>query len=126
MELESLQRGVCVHLHLHSTQTPLNLHSHDSVALRVFVSLSPPPNPRSRHTRTHQTPPRSVAYFGDGAASEGDALTALNFAAVYGCQTLFVCRNNGYSISTPVQDQYAGDGIAARGPGQWLTISRET
>jgi TPP-dependent pyruvate/acetoin dehydrogenase alpha subunit len=25
----------------------------------------------------------SVAYFGDGAASEGDSLTALNFAAVY-------------------------------------------
>ena len=58
----------------------------------------------------------SVAYFGDGAASEGDALTALNFAAVYGSQTLFICRNNGYSISTPVTDQYAGDGIAARGP----------
>jgi 2-oxoisovalerate dehydrogenase E1 component beta subunit len=58
----------------------------------------------------------SVAYFGDGAASEGDALTALNFAAVYGSQTLFICRNNGYSISTGVEDQYGGDGIAARGP----------
>lgn len=58
----------------------------------------------------------SVAYFGDGAASEGDALTALNFASVYKSQTLFICRNNGYSISTPVSDQYGGDGIAARGP----------
>eukprot|EP00928_Gymnodinium_smaydae_P061698 TRINITY_DN45728_c0_g1_i1.p1 TRINITY_DN45728_c0_g1~~TRINITY_DN45728_c0_g1_i1.p1 ORF type:complete len:795 (-),score=168.47 TRINITY_DN45728_c0_g1_i1:306-2690(-) len=57
----------------------------------------------------------AVAYFGDGAASEGDALTALNFAAVYKSQTLFICRNNGYSISTGVEDQYAGDGIAARG-----------
>ena len=34
-------------------------------------------------------------------------------------QTLFICRNNGYSISTPVSDQYGGDGIAARGPGQF-------
>ena len=59
----------------------------------------------------------SVAYFGDGAASEGDALTALNFAAVFQAQTLFICRNNGYSISTPTSEQYAGDGIAARGPG---------
>jgi 2-oxoisovalerate dehydrogenase E1 component alpha subunit len=58
----------------------------------------------------------AVAYFGDGAASEGDALTALNFAAVLRSQTLFICRNNGYSISTPVSEQYAGDGIAARGP----------
>ncbi|KAJ9445954.1 2-oxoisovalerate dehydrogenase subunit alpha [Diplonema papillatum] len=57
----------------------------------------------------------SVAYFGDGAASEGDALSALNYAAVLKCQTLFICRNNGYSISTPVSDQYAGDGIAGRG-----------
>mmetsp|Transcript_71276 Transcript_71276/g.112930 ORF Transcript_71276/g.112930 Transcript_71276/m.112930 type:complete len:781 (-) Transcript_71276:129-2471(-) len=57
----------------------------------------------------------SVAYFGDGAASEGDALSALNFASVYKCQTLFICRNNGYSISTGVEDQYGGDGIAARG-----------
>jgi len=58
----------------------------------------------------------SVAYFGDGAASEGDALTGLNFASVYGSQTLFICRNNGYSISTGVEDQYGGDGIAGRGP----------
>lgn len=58
----------------------------------------------------------SVAYFGDGAASEGDAFTGLNFASVYGAQTLFICRNNGYSISTGVEDQYKGDGIAARGP----------
>jgi 2-oxoisovalerate dehydrogenase E1 component alpha subunit len=26
------------------------------------------------------------------------------------------CRNNGYAISTPIKDQYRGDGIAARGP----------
>jgi len=57
----------------------------------------------------------SVAYFGDGAASEGDAITALNFASVYKSQTIFICRNNGYSISTGVEDQYGGDGIAARG-----------
>merc|ERR1719277_342604 len=58
----------------------------------------------------------SVAYFGDGAASEGDAMTALNFAGVFGSQTLFICRNNGFAISTDVQDQYTGDGIAVRGP----------
>ena len=57
----------------------------------------------------------SVAYFGDGAASEGDALVALNFAAVFKSQTIFICRNNGYSISTPTREQYGGDGIAARG-----------
>eukprot|EP01060_Flectonema_neradi_P039614 TRINITY_DN8794_c4_g1_i1.p1 TRINITY_DN8794_c4_g1~~TRINITY_DN8794_c4_g1_i1.p1 ORF type:complete len:412 (+),score=88.14 TRINITY_DN8794_c4_g1_i1:50-1285(+) len=58
----------------------------------------------------------AVAYFGDGAASEGDALSALNYASIFKSQTIFIVRNNGYSISTPVSDQYAGDGIGSRGP----------
>jgi pyruvate/2-oxoglutarate/acetoin dehydrogenase E1 component/TPP-dependent pyruvate/acetoin dehydrogenase alpha subunit len=66
----------------------------------------------------------SVCYFGDGAASEGDALVALNFAAVTKAQTIFICRNNGFAISTPVKEQYAGDGIAARGPAFGVTSVR--
>lgn len=57
----------------------------------------------------------AVTYFGDGAASEGDFHSAMNFAATLRCQTLFFCRNNQYAISTPIDDQYAGDGIAPRG-----------
>lgn len=56
----------------------------------------------------------AVVYFGEGAASEGDFAVAINFAATLGSQTLFICRNNGYAISTPTADQYKGDGIAAR------------
>lgn len=58
----------------------------------------------------------AAAYFGDGSASEGDFHTALNFAATLNCQTMFLCRNNKYAISTPVEDQYRGDAIAGRGP----------
>ncbi|KAG2491597.1 hypothetical protein HYH03_010163 [Edaphochlamys debaryana] len=61
-------------------------------------------------------PQVAVAYFGDGASSEGDAHAAFNFAAVLGAPTIFICRNNGYAISTPAHEQYRGDGIAARGP----------
>lgn len=57
----------------------------------------------------------AVTYFGDGAASEGDFHSGLNFAATLRSQALFICRNNGYAISTPIDDQYAGDGIAPRG-----------
>jgi 2-oxoisovalerate dehydrogenase E1 component alpha subunit len=57
----------------------------------------------------------SATYFGDGAASEGDFHAALNFASTLRSQTLFFCRNNMYAISTPVDDQYNGDGIAIRG-----------
>ena len=38
----------------------------------------------------------------------------MNFASTLKCQTLFFCRNNFYAISTPVDEQYSGDGIAAR------------
>jgi 2-oxoisovalerate dehydrogenase E1 component alpha subunit len=55
-----------------------------------------------------------VVYFGEGAASEGDFAVGINFAATLGAQTLFICRNNAYAISTPTKDQYKGDGIAAR------------
>merc|ERR1719187_1671957 len=63
-------------------------------------------------------------YFGDGAASEGDAHAAFNFAATLDCPILFFCRNNGYAISTPTEEQYRGDGIAARGPGYGMTTIR--
>lgn len=58
----------------------------------------------------------AVTFFGDGAASEGDFHAALNFAATLRSQTMFLCRNNRYAISTPIADQFIGDGIAVRGP----------
>lgn len=58
-----------------------------------------------------------ACYFGEGAASEGDFHAGLNFASTLNCPVIFICRNNGYAISTPIRDQYVGDGIASRGPG---------
>ena len=66
----------------------------------------------------------SVCYFGDGAASEGDAHAALNFAATLKSQTLFICRNNKYAISTGLQDQFVSDGIAVRGVGYGIHALR--
>jgi len=57
----------------------------------------------------------TLAYFGEGSASEGDVASALNIAAVHGAPTIFLCRNNGYAISTGTHDQYCGDGVAPRG-----------
>ncbi|CAG5002717.1 unnamed protein product [Parnassius apollo] len=57
-----------------------------------------------------------ICYFGDGAASEGDAHAAFNFAATLDCPVIMMCRNNGYAISTPTSEQYRGDGVASRGP----------
>ena len=64
--------------------------------------------------RFRKQPLVSTVYLGDGSASEGDASVALNFAATRLAQTLFICRNNQYAISTPIENQYKGL-IASRG-----------
>lgn len=65
-----------------------------------------------------------ACYFGEGAASEGDAHAAMNMAATLDCPILFFCLNNGYAISTPVSEQYHGDGIASRALGYGISAVR--
>jgi pyruvate dehydrogenase E1 component alpha subunit len=42
-----------------------------------------------------------LAYFGDGASSEGDVSEAWNWAAITTAPVLFFCQNNHWAISTP-------------------------
>ncbi|HMU58348.1 MAG TPA: thiamine pyrophosphate-dependent dehydrogenase E1 component subunit alpha, partial [Chitinophagaceae bacterium] len=48
----------------------------------------------------------SLAFTGDGATSEGDFHEALNIAAVWDLPVIFIIENNGYGLSTPVNEQY--------------------
>ncbi|MED6145630.1 hypothetical protein PIB30_027067 [Stylosanthes scabra] len=57
----------------------------------------------------------SITYFGDGGSSEGDFHAALNFAAVMEAPVIFLCRNNGWAISTPTSDQFRSDGVVVKG-----------
>ena len=66
----------------------------------------------------------AVVYFGEGAASEGDFHAGMLLASVLESPTVFFCRNNGFAISTPAAEQYAGDGIASRGPGYGIKTIR--
>jgi len=66
----------------------------------------------------------TICYFGEGAASEGDFHAGLNMAAVHGAPVIFFCRNNGYAISTPSDEQYKGNGIASRGVGYGIKTLR--
>ncbi|WP_442604472.1 pyruvate dehydrogenase (acetyl-transferring) E1 component subunit alpha [Paenibacillus sp. KN14-4R] len=56
----------------------------------------------------------SIAYFGDGASSEGDFHEALNFAGVFNAPVIFFCQNNGYAISVPFDKQSASRTISQR------------
>jgi 2-oxoisovalerate dehydrogenase E1 component alpha subunit len=66
----------------------------------------------------------TICYFGEGAASEGDFHAGLNMAAVHQAPVIFFCRNNGYAISTPSDEQYVGNGIASRGVGYGIKTIR--
>jgi len=56
----------------------------------------------------------ACAYFGDGATSEGDFHEAMNFAGVFDAPTVFLCENNGWAISLPVERQTASETIAQK------------
>ena len=67
--------------------------------------------------RIRHDPVVAMTFFGDGAASEGDAHEALNMAAVFGAPVVFVVQNNGYAISVPYRLQTKASSIALRAAG---------
>lgn len=62
-------------------------------------------------------PKVSLAFTGDGATSEGEFHEALNVAAVWQLPVIFVIENNGYGLSTPVNEQYRCERLSDRGIG---------
>lgn len=56
----------------------------------------------------------TAAYFGDGATSENDFHSGLNFAGVWRTPTVFICQNNLYAISVPYRLQTASPTIAEK------------
>jgi 2-oxoisovalerate dehydrogenase E1 component len=59
----------------------------------------------------------AVAFTGEGATSEGDFHEALNIASVWDLPVIFVIENNGYALSTPVEEQYRCDSLVDRARG---------
>lgn len=51
----------------------------------------------------------TLAYFGDGATSEGDFSEAANLAAVWKAPAVLFCQNNGWAISVPTGEQTVGE-----------------
>ena len=49
----------------------------------------------------------AVAFFGDGAATQGAFHEALNLAAVWQVPVVFFCENNGYAEFSPASTQHA-------------------
>jgi pyruvate dehydrogenase E1 component alpha subunit len=66
----------------------------------------------------------TVAFFGDGATSEGDVHEAFNLAAVEAAPCIFYVQNNGWAISVPLEDQFRAPSIAHKGIGYGMPAVR--
>lgn len=55
-----------------------------------------------------------ATFFGDGATSEGDFHEAMNFASAVKTPTIFICQNNGWAISTPLEKQTGSETFAQK------------
>jgi len=60
-------------------------------------------------------PSVSLVYFGEGATSSSEFHNGLNFAGVFKTPTVFLCRNNGWAISVPVDKQTGSKTFAQKG-----------
>ena len=70
--------------------------------------------------RARGDPGVAFTFFGDGATSSNDFHAGLNFAGVFRLPVVFVCANNQWAISVPVQRQTAADSLAAKAPAYGL------
>jgi 2-oxoisovalerate dehydrogenase E1 component alpha subunit len=59
----------------------------------------------------------AMTQFGEGTSNQGEIHEAMNFAGVHNLPVIFVCENNGYAISVPLDRQVAGGSVAARAAG---------
>jgi 2-oxoisovalerate dehydrogenase E1 component len=72
-------------------------HLGPQLALADGIALADVLSKRNRTT---------LVFTGEGATSEGDFHEALNIAAVWNLPVIFLVENNGYGLSTPVNEQY--------------------
>jgi 2-oxoisovalerate dehydrogenase E1 component len=72
-------------------------HLGPQLALADGIALADVLSQRKRST---------LVFTGEGATSEGDFHEALNIASVWKLPVIFLIENNGYGLSTPVNEQY--------------------
>ena len=58
-----------------------------------------------------------AVFTGDGGTSQGDFHESLNLASTWNLPVIFCIENNGYGLSTPVNEQYAIENLADRAAG---------
>ena len=59
----------------------------------------------------------AMTFFGEGTSSTGEFHVGMNFAGVNKAPVVFVCRNNGWAISVPIEKQTAAKTFASKAVG---------
>src|ERR687898_665208 len=70
--------------------------------------------------RLRGEPAAAIAYFGDGATSEGAFHEGANFAAVMRAPLVLLCNNNQWAISTPLSAQTRAEALVDKAVGYGL------
>ncbi|MDB5024091.1 MAG: dehydrogenase [Mucilaginibacter sp.] len=83
-------------------------HLGPQMALADGIALAEVLSKKSRAT---------LVYTGEGGTSEGDFHEALNVASVWNLPVIFLIENNGYGLSTPVNEQYKCEYLSDRAIG---------
>ncbi len=95
--------------------------NHYAFAAQRFVSISSPIGTQiiqatgaaqAAKIQKHDTVVATL--FGDGSTSSNDFHTGLNFAGVWKSPCIFICTNNGWAISMPLEQQTASETIAIK------------
>lgn len=58
---------------------------------------------------------RVLCFFGDGGTSRGEFHSAMNFAGIHKPPAIFICANNSWAVTTPLECQTAFANFAAKG-----------
>ncbi len=66
----------------------------------------------------------ALAFTGEGGTSQGEFHEALNVAAVWNLPVIFVIENNGYGLSTPINEQYKCEFLSDRAAGYGISSMR--
>ena len=59
----------------------------------------------------------ALSFIGEGSTSEGDFHEAINLASVWNLPVIFLIENNGYGLSTPINEQYKCENLVDRAKG---------
>ncbi len=72
----------------------------------------------------HKEKKCSIVFTGEGGTSEGDFHEALNVAAVWDLPVIFLIENNGYGLSTPINEQFKCKELVDKGIGYGVEAVR--